>query len=1051
MYILGARTVGRAAGVAAAIFVALSPFAVYYAIDARAYATLMFTTALSTLALLTAIRSDSFRSWSLYAVSICAAVYTHYTAIFVLAAQTCWALWVRRDRWRPLLLAPCAAALGYLPWLSHFNGQNQSLFDVQTQTLGLRASSSLVTWLIGIPFLPLREVPGALAFTFAVLAVVASIVGSALSVGRRPGRPDAVRVSSPVVLLAVLAAATPLGLLAYRAITGHELVSFPRNLSASLVYAALILGWTLTREMATPWRATSVAAAVAALAVLTSKTLAARFARPPFNEAASFLDAHARPGEPVVSTGNPLARVIVKADLLEYLQKRHPMMLADDADLGAILSNERASGRVYAVRFQSSAPPRLPPGGLVRVGENFLPRAKPSGRQPGAGRHGLRQKPNRLTRPPFSTRRGGAVHDRERRRREVLVTLRRGTDQRNAIAGFVVVTVGLALAGYWDMFEGFAPWDDEGTVLIALQGVARGDAPYTDVFSQYGPFWLELFGGVFALTGRSASIDTGRTVVLVEWLACSVAMGLVVREMSSSTILGLAASMLAFEVLDAIATEPMHPSSLVCVLLTAMVVVVTMVLPRSPRAALAALGALSAALALTKINTGGFLMVAVVLAFGSTHGDTLRRRFVVLAAAAVLVALPVLVIGTKITEGADQNYAWVVASGGLALALVVVDEPRLRGALPGRAWTAVLAGAAAVTVPVIGIALAMGTRVGDLVDSVLIRPTRLSDAFSVPLVLPPQVLDWGLLAVAAAFVVRVSRSAVDTTGPLLLISAAGRLLAGLAIWFSIMGSSPVTVGPASGPLALSVLLAWVAAIPTAADATRPPSSAVTRVLLPTAAITESLQAFPVAGSQVASRFCSMVPVGAMCLRDGTDDLRAWAASRSAGTVDVVRTVISALGLVLAAKFAIAAVVRPLHSNRSTYRAERALPFPSATRVHLPAPERSAIIGVTRLLQSRCTSFQSLPGMASFYVWTRQRPPTGFNVGPWWSLLSHREQQAIVVALSRTPRSCVIRNDDLVAFWTRGKRLPTDSPLLNFIDTAYKPLGRFGGYRVLVRR
>ena len=42
VYLLGTRTVGRAAALAGAAFAALSPYAVLYATEARAYATVMF-------------------------------------------------------------------------------------------------------------------------------------------------------------------------------------------------------------------------------------------------------------------------------------------------------------------------------------------------------------------------------------------------------------------------------------------------------------------------------------------------------------------------------------------------------------------------------------------------------------------------------------------------------------------------------------------------------------------------------------------------------------------------------------------------------------------------------------------------------------------------------------------------------------------------------------------------------------------------------------------------------------------------------------------------
>ena len=48
----------------------------------------------------------------------CAAVYTHYTAVFVLGAQLLWLLWAHPEARRPALLANLGAALAFLPWIS---------------------------------------------------------------------------------------------------------------------------------------------------------------------------------------------------------------------------------------------------------------------------------------------------------------------------------------------------------------------------------------------------------------------------------------------------------------------------------------------------------------------------------------------------------------------------------------------------------------------------------------------------------------------------------------------------------------------------------------------------------------------------------------------------------------------------------------------------------------------------------------------------------------------------------------------------------------------
>ena len=63
-----------------------------------------------------------------------------------------------------------------------------------------------------------------------------------------------------------------------------------------------------------------------------------------------------------------------------------------------------------------------------------------------------------------------------------------------------------------------------------------------------------------------------------------------------------------------------------------------------------------------------------------------------------------------------------------------------------------------------------------------------------------------------------------------------------------------------------MLLAWVAAIPPAGSP-RPPDRRFLRVLLPLLAVAETLQVYPVPGSQVGIAAVFFVPVGALCLAD----------------------------------------------------------------------------------------------------------------------------------------------------------------------------------------
>jgi 4-amino-4-deoxy-L-arabinose transferase-like glycosyltransferase len=373
-YLLGARTVGRAPGAIAAAFVAFSPFAVYYSDEGRAYATLAFLTTLSTLVLLHALERDGLGWWAAYALSVCAVVYTHNTGLFVLAAQAVWALWTHRERWRGVVGANVAAAIGFAPWIPHVHGRSLWVFDVQADNLHLRTVQSGLR-LLGIPFVPVGEVPGAVALGLLALAVVLGVVGLARSGwGRDP---------SPLLLIALLAIATPLGLLAYRLLAHHNLLVFSRNLSASFVPAFLILGWLLTRPREPAVRAATLAVAGVALALIAVKNLDDRFERPPVNTVAHFLDARMTGRDTILYAGSGLGGAVLRDYLKRYLEHRHAEVGADPEGFGRALAR---GGRMYVTGLQSAAAPPVPPIAAARihlVDRRFFPPNKPWLANPG--------------------------------------------------------------------------------------------------------------------------------------------------------------------------------------------------------------------------------------------------------------------------------------------------------------------------------------------------------------------------------------------------------------------------------------------------------------------------------------------------------------------------------------------------------------------------------------------------------------------------------------------------------------------------------------------
>lgn len=294
IFMLGRETIGRGPGLIGAAIVAASPFSTYYGIEARPYATMAFFVALSTLAVVNAVRTSSRAWWFVYALATAAAAYTHYTSIFVLVVQAAWSLWLCRQRIREPLLANLLVVLLYIPWFPHVRGSELQVIGALEPLTAHNVLTDLLRSIPGYPWGSLRGIP-----TITGLAVVgACAVVGLLAVTRRWRAAPPERERRPqLLLLALLAIATPVGLLLY-SMLGPDLWS-ARGLYASIPAAALVFGALLWALPAIA-RPVAVAAVLVTLVAGTIRAISPSYARPPFRAAAAYLDRVSTPGDPII-------------------------------------------------------------------------------------------------------------------------------------------------------------------------------------------------------------------------------------------------------------------------------------------------------------------------------------------------------------------------------------------------------------------------------------------------------------------------------------------------------------------------------------------------------------------------------------------------------------------------------------------------------------------------------------------------------------------------------------------------------------------------------
>ncbi len=608
---------------------------------------------------------------------------------------------------------------------------------------------------------------------------------------------------------------------------------------------------------------------------------------------------------------------------------------------------------------------------------------------------------------------------------------------------FAALTAATVLIAYLRTFSGFAIYDDEGYMLIALRSFLEHGHLYDDVFSQYGPAYYGFWGGFFELFGIPVDHDGGRAAVVFAWVTAGLLFGLSIWRITRSILLGLATQMLVFGAIITVANEPMHPGATICLLLGVIVALSSLLGDRSSRLPMALLGAAVMALILVKINVGAFALIAVALVCAGSYARLTRWRWVRPAVEVLFVAVPLLLMGSRLGDGWARHYAIHVAVAALAVVIALrARSSRQREA--GELWWLLvgLAVAAAVTCLIV---IATGTTPGGLVEGVISQPLRQSDAFTIPIVLTDRTYVFDLLGLAGAagfFMARRRGFGTDPASALLL--ALFSLAVGLGMALSIVDRTPFFDADSFYQFAF-LPFAWVALIPPLGEDGEDASFAY--LLLPPLAVLQALHAFPVAGSQTAWSAFLLIPVGALCVANAVRGLNRVIAED--GQRRVARVIAVAAAIVMMLALVNVQLRHPFNTYRAGYDGTISLDLPGAEDVHVPAAEARTYRRVTRAINANCTSFLTLPGMNSFYIWTELEPPTGYNATAWMTLFDDAHQQRVIAETRSIRGLCLLENPGTIGFWTHGEE--PKGPLVDYLREGFRPVTTISGYRLLRRQ
>lgn len=592
------------------------------------------------------------------------------------------------------------------------------------------------------------------------------------------------------------------------------------------------------------------------------------------------------------------------------------------------------------------------------------------------------------------------------------------------VCAILVALIGVLVAAE-PLFVVFHPYDDEGYMLISTLNYIHDGGLYTKTFSQYGPFYFYIQGIFFQLMHFPVTHDMGRVVTFIYWASSSLLAAFVVYRLCQSTFLASAAGLSMMLVGRVLANEPGHPQEVLFLLcmIAAGLCVPSRWLGDHLRFFL--LGCLGAALAFTKINVGVFYLAGLAHAMLCLlPSGRLRSAGLGLTLTYAAVA-PWLLMHRSFDLGFGR-YCLVATAVGLAT-FISAAALRAPKRLPLSTALAAAAGVLTASAVIVVATSVQGMTLSSLLWGVIVNPLGVPDVFHILLWISwPNTL--AALVLAGGFVA------------LTLFSRHNPAKAG---WFEL---ARCAVGAASLlMLILRYEIPWVA--PLLPLALIPPSrwegesTLFPRLFITCMAATQFLEPFPVAGSQAGIAAAPMILWSFVCIADGITGLRTTAAWPSMTERLRLDAAIGGAILFLFAAFSVARVVAgPLPGAASGLK--------GAGWLHLPEKQATQFQGITRSVRANCKVLFSLPGMASFNLWSGVPTPNAWNVSTWMDGITRDRQAEILHILKSNPQSCAIVNHKIVGMWEGGPTAER-SPLAQYLAREMPVVDHFGDYEIHV--
>jgi hypothetical protein len=595
------------------------------------------------------------------------------------------------------------------------------------------------------------------------------------------------------------------------------------------------------------------------------------------------------------------------------------------------------------------------------------------------------------------------------------------------LTGLLLALVAVSFA-YFTIF-GEVRGDDEGYLMISVKGFLDGHALYDEVFTQYGPFYYFYQWLLRSIVAIPLTHDATRLLGIVHWLTAAGLLGLTGGFMTRSVLGGLFVFMQAVVHLTPMAGEPGHPQELVVVMLALSALTAAAAPNKTLTPVL--LGLIGAALTLTKVNVGVFFGLASLLALYVHATGRLQHRGWIALVLGLVAPLPLLLMRAHLGDPWYRNYSLIVVAS-LVATFLAANSWSERQATGLRPYAQLALGFAVTSFALLGITLLHGSSVQGLIDGLIVTPLSLPGVGWLRRPVSAAMLPNAVIALAVAIAMLRAGPTCRSLLPLLK-GAYG--LAG-ALWL---------VGDAGLQLVYLLPWSWLIMAPTTGTPESSARSTVPRAFLAFTAVWQSLQAYPVAGTQVAVGTAVMVVIYTLCLTDAFRELAVrrrleirWPTlGKPAGAYPWM----VALALLILFQNV---WCRP-QDARERYAQLTALDLPGTRRLRLTTDSVLIYRELMDYLERSSDTFITYPGFNSFYFWTGKPPPTFWNA-TGWGPLSPSQRLDILAALRRAQRPLLVIHESPLGSWAHGVP-PELEPLVRCLRDECEPVQRFGPFVV----